>query len=86
MVRHIQVHLYFYILAEKTLEAHSNLAALQRLDVLFIEEISLISAETFAVLDVVLCHIRDNPVPMGGVLLIASGDLRQLTPISGSPI
>ena len=76
------------ILAEKTLspEAQSNLAALQRLDVLFIEEISLIFAETFAVCDVVLCHIRDNPVPMVVVLPIASGDPRQLTPISGSPI
>ena len=78
------------VLAEQTLfrlkRTPIRLAALQRLDVLFIEEIGLISAETFAVLDVVLRHIRDNPVPMGGVLLIASGDPRQLTPISGSPI
>ena len=78
------------VLAEQTLfrlkSTPIRLAALQRLDVLFIEEIGLISAETFAVLDVVLRHIRDNPVPMGGVLLIASGDPRQLTPISGSPI
>jgi hypothetical protein len=63
-----------------------RLAALQRIDVLFIEEIGLVSAETFAVMDLVLRYIRDNPVPMGGILMIASGDPRQLPPVSGSPI
>jgi predicted GIY-YIG superfamily endonuclease len=63
-----------------------RLAALQRIDVLCIEEIGLVSAEIFAVMDLVLRHIRDSPVPMGGVLIIASGDPRQLPPVSGSPI
>jgi predicted GIY-YIG superfamily endonuclease len=63
-----------------------RLAALQRIDVLCIEEIGLVSAETFAVMDLVLRHIRDSQVPMGGILIIASGDPRQLPPVSGTPI
>ena len=63
-----------------------RLAALQRIDVLLVEEIGLISAETFAVIDTVLRHIRDSPVPMGGVLVIACGDPRQLSPVTGSLI
>ena len=63
-----------------------RMAALQRIDVLMIEEIGLVSAEMFAVMDIVLRYIRDNQVPMGGVLIVASGDPRQLSPISGSPI
>jgi hypothetical protein len=63
-----------------------RMAALQRIDVLLIEEIGLVSAEMFAVMDVVLRYIRDNQVPMGGVLILASGDPRQLTPVSGTPI
>ncbi len=40
----------------------------------------------FAVMDIVLRHVRNNPVPMGGVVIVASCDPRQLTPISGTPI
>ena len=77
-------------LAEKTLfhlrRSPIRMAALQRIDLLFIEEVDLVSSETLAVMDVVLRHIRENPVSMGGVLIVACGDPRQLTPVSGSPI
>ncbi|XP_014681905.1 PREDICTED: ATP-dependent DNA helicase PIF1-like, partial [Priapulus caudatus] len=70
----------------RLLHSPIRLAALQRIDVLVIEEIGLVSAEIFAVMDLVLRYIRDSPVPMGGVLVLACGDPRQLSPVSGSPI
>ena len=42
-----------------------RLAGLQRLDVLFIEEVGLISAQLFAVMDIVLRHVRDSSAPFG---------------------
>lgn len=59
---------------------------LARLRVLLIEEIGLISSEFLSALDVILRYIRGSNVPFGGVLLIATGDPRQLRPIEGQMV
>ena len=58
-------------------------AFLRRIDVIFFEEISLLSANILATLDSVLRAVREVDVPMGGVLIIATGDQEQLKPIDG---
>ena len=61
-----------------------RMVALKRLQVLFIEEIGLFSSELLAVIDRLLRALKENDKPFGGVVLICTGDHRQLTPISGS--
>jgi hypothetical protein len=63
-----------------------KLAYLKRLDVIIIEEIGLLAGYLFNVLDAVMRRIRDCSYPFGGVLVLASGDPKQLKPIHGRPI
>lgn len=56
---------------------------LRRIDLFIFEEIGLLSAELFYVLDAVLRHVRASTVPWGGALVLASGDPRQLPPVQG---
>jgi len=62
-----------------------RMALLQRLDVLFIDELGQVSAEMLSVLDIILRRIRDSSIFMGGVLLICTMDPLQLRPVSGRP-
>ena len=57
---------------------------LQNLDVLFVEEISMISSELWAATDYVFQIICSNYVPFAGKLIIATGDFFQLPPPKGS--
>ena len=56
------------------------------LEVLFVEEISLITAEQWAAMDVVLQELKESKLPYGGILVIASGDQMQLPAIDGNVI
>ena len=60
-----------------------QLQCLKRLKVLLVEEISLVSSEFWAAIDLILRHVKGTAVPFGGVLLIASGDHHQLNPVQG---
>ena len=62
-----------------------QLAMLQRLKVLFIEEIGVLSAQLFAALDNILRYVRGSNQPMAGILVIATGDPYQLAPVDGTP-
>lgn len=48
---------------------------------LAIDEISMISAEVFAILDKVFQAVRENNMPMGGMQIVLFGDFLQLPPI-----
>ena len=61
-------------------------AYLKAIDVLVIEEIGLIPNFFFNVIDYVLRSVRKNDKPYGGVLIIATGDHRQLKPIDANSI
>ena len=56
------------------------------LEVLFVEEISLISAEQWSAMDIVLQELKESTLPFGGILVIASGDQMQLPSIEGNDI
>lgn len=49
---------------------------------LAIDEISMISADVFEILDKVFRAVRENDKPMGGMQIILFGDFLQLPPIS----
>ena len=59
---------------------------LKTLDVLFIEEIGLVPGHLLHVIDYVLRTIRDSSKPYGGILIISSGDHKQLVPVEGQSV
>lgn len=54
---------------------------LRALDVLVIDEISMVRADLFDMMDIALRTLRNNDRPFGGVQLILVGDLLQLPPV-----
>lgn len=52
---------------------------------LFIDEVSMVSAELWNMMDAVAKAVRKNSEPMGGIQLVVSGDLLQLPPVNGKP-
>ena len=53
------------------------------IQVLFVEEISLVSAEQWSAMDLFLQHLRNCTLPFGGILVIAAGDQMQFPAIQG---
>ena len=54
------------------------------IDVLFVDEVSLIDAALFALIDRRLQVLRSNTNPFGGVRLIVAGDFGQIAPLQPS--
>ncbi|KAF4651135.1 hypothetical protein FOZ61_010750, partial [Perkinsus olseni] len=61
----------------------AQLHRLQRAHALIIDEIFTLNAKTYHTIDILLRRIRGNAAPCGGLLLVATGDYRQLPPVSG---
>ena len=55
---------------------------IRSLDLLVIDEISMVRADLLDAVDYVLRHIRRNEQPFGGVQLLMIGDLQQLAPVA----
>lgn len=56
---------------------------LLKLDLLIIDEISMMSDELFEKVSEILCMIKNNNNPFGGIQIILSGDFCQLGPVEG---
>jgi hypothetical protein len=54
---------------------------IKSLDLLVIDEISMVRADLLDGIDSVLCRYRRNSLPFGGVQLLLIGDLHQLSPV-----
>jgi ATP-dependent DNA helicase PIF1 len=61
-----------------------QLIRLQALELLVIDEVSMMSDELMEKASEMLCIIRNNPKPFGGVQVVLSGDMCQLGPVSGN--
>jgi hypothetical protein len=62
------------------------LALLRQTDVLFIDELGLVSARLLSVLDIILRRIRNSSLFMGGVHVISTLDHLQLHAIEDRPV
>ena len=51
------------------------------IDILIIDEISMMSKKLFEILDEIAKKIRKNKKPFGGIQIICSGDFHQLPPV-----
>jgi len=54
---------------------------LAELELLIIDEVSMVRADVLDAVDVVLRHVRGNPRPFGDVQLLVIGDVHQLPPV-----
>ena len=75
-------------LALEKLRRKSNIKILHLLltmDVLLLDECGQVSAQQFALIDVILRHARDSTLPFGGVLVLGAFDHHQLGAIEGLP-
>jgi len=54
------------------------------LEVLIIDEVSMLSAELFEAMEYTARKIRDNDAPFGGITLVVSGDFLQLSPVKAA--
>ena len=59
-----------------------KLAIIRSLDLLVIDEISMVRADVLEAISATLCRIRRNNNPFGGVQLLMIGDLQQLAPVT----
>jgi len=55
------------------------------MDVLLIDEVGQLSSQQFALLDIILRHIRNSILPFGGVLIFGTFDHAQIGAIQGLP-
>jgi len=55
------------------------------MDMLILDEVGQLSAEQFALVDIVLRHARKSSLPFGGVLVCGTFDHAQLGSIEGIP-
>lgn len=55
---------------------------LRSLDVIIIDEVSMVRCDTLDAADAILRHYRNNDKPFGGVQLVMFGDLYQLPPVA----
>ncbi len=70
-------------LVSKTHFTQSKLELLRKLDLLILDEVSMIRADVMDGIDVLLRHVRRNyKEPFGGVQMLFIGDLYQLPPVT----
>mgnify|MGYP000052296459 FL=1 len=61
-----------------------KVSAWRKVQVLIIDEISLLDLKTFSFLDMIGQNIRKNTSPFGGIKLLIVGDFFQLPPVNGT--
>lgn len=70
--------------ADKILFCRKVVSRVKYAKILAIDEISMISADTFELISDTLKLLRKNDAPFGGIQLILFGDFFQLPPVSGN--
>ena len=66
---------------ERTKMRKAKLDLLRQLELLIIDEVSMLRADTLDAIDNRLRHVRGNDAPFGGVQMLYIGDLFQLPPV-----
>lgn len=54
----------------------------RRIDMMIIDEISMVRCDTMDMMDDILRHYRENELPFGGIQMVFFGDMRQLMPVA----
>jgi len=82
------IHSFFHFMPNVTLREARNIAKrmkktklYQELEMIIIDEVSMVRADLLDAVDQFLQTVRQNPLPFGNVQMILIGDLYQLSPI-----
>jgi len=59
----------------------NRLKLLRELELLIVDEVSMLRADLLDMVDFALRHVRKNSMPFGGVQILLMGDLHQLPPV-----
>ncbi len=73
-------------LTRQDIKKRANRRLFQRLEVMVIDEISMVRADLLDSIDYFLRINRENPMPFGGVQVVFFGDLFQLPPVVSSEV
>jgi hypothetical protein len=60
----------------------TKLKLIRKLDLMIIDEVSMVRCDLMDEIDLVLRHVRKNNAPFGGVQMVFIGDLYQLPPVT----
>ena len=58
-----------------------DIEVIKSLDIIVIDEVSMVSCDLMDKVDLVLCHYRNSDKPFGGIQIVLMGDLFQLPPV-----
>ena len=71
----------YRLLGERLRLTREKLQVLREMDLLIIDEVSMVRADIFDAIDVVLRHVRGNRQPFGDAQVLLIGDVHQLPPV-----
>jgi hypothetical protein len=71
----------YRLLGEQLRLTREKLQVLREMDLLIIDEVSMVRADIFDAIDVVLRHVRGNRQPLGDAQVLLIGDVHQLPPV-----
>ena len=71
----------YRLLGEGLRLTREKLRVLREMDLLIIDEVSMVRADIFDAIDVVLRHVRGNRRPLGDAQVLLIGDVHQLPPV-----
>jgi ATP-dependent DNA helicase PIF1 len=81
------IHSFFkfppHFISEDDVDTLKDKEAIQKLDTILIDEVSMVRADLFDAIDISLRKNRKNDKPFGGVQMILFGDVMQIDPIVG---
>ena len=69
------------LIIQNTIKQKKNISIWRNIDLLIVDEISMMSLKYFDILDTIGKKIRKNDNPFGGIQLLFSGDFYQLPPV-----
>ena len=72
----------YRLLREHLRLTRERLQVLREMDLLIIDEVSMVRADTLDAIDVVLRHVRGNRQPLGDAQVLLIGDVHQLPPVA----
>lgn len=73
-------------LSKREIKTLRNRKLYKKMEVLVIDEISMVRSDLLDNIDIFLRRNRENPMPFGGVQVVFFGDLFQLPPVVSSPV
>ncbi len=77
---HLQIHTPKTLISTIRL-SKPKMQLLRKMELLIIDEVSMLRSDLLDAINTILCYVRRNNMPFGGVQILFIGDLQQLPPV-----